>query len=163
MAQYPNAGWALGGVDDPNEWIEELLELPQVGRLSMAILALRNLIEPMDAFLVPSDDESNTDDDAAAAPLTGRVDEDRPPVPRAPVEPSAEITIVEPKGKGREVESAMQVDHEAGDVAAVKKAEPSIVVKRGKAHEKEPEPEDLEEFTEQGEPLVLNDPAVSFQ
>jgi hypothetical protein len=71
MAKYPDAGWALGGVDNPNEWVDELLELPQVGRLSMAILALRNLIEPMDAFLVPSDDESNAGDDAAAAPLAG--------------------------------------------------------------------------------------------
>jgi hypothetical protein len=162
MAKYPNAGWTLGGVDDPNEWVEELLELPQIGRLSMAILALRNLIEPMEAFLVPSDDESGAGYNEAAAPLAGRVDEDRPHVSRASVEPFSEITIVEPKGKGREVESTMQVDNEAGEVAAVEKTEPSIVVKRGKAHEKEPEPEDLEEFTEQGEPLVLNDPMVSF-
>jgi hypothetical protein len=137
--------------------------LPPSGRLTMAIMELHDLITPIEALLIFSDEEDDgAGEDQAVVTLAGGRDEGLLRTSEAPVEPVSENTIVEPKGKEREVGPAMQVDNEAGMGAAVQKPEFVIVVKRGKAHEKEPEPEDLKEYTEQGEPLVLNDPAVSF-
>jgi hypothetical protein len=122
---FPRAGWALGEIEDFENWVADFNTLPPFGRLFQAITVLQDLATPLDAIfgLNVDSDKDESENEADNVVLTGE-DEDR------------------------------------GDPAATL-PEPSIVVKKGKTRDLDPEPEDLEVRTADGEPLVFNDPAVS--
>jgi hypothetical protein len=180
MVAFPDADWDVGDIADPSDWVDQLLSLPQSGRLSMSVLALRTFIrlvhpllpffdaedgagdDDIDASRESSADDANNLDQTAVMP-TEREAMGPSRYSEAPTERPPAAATVESKGKTRAVETVQSVDEVPSLASESKATEPTIVVKRAKVSEAAPEPEDLEEYSSTGELLVSNDPVVSFE
>jgi hypothetical protein len=180
MVAFPDADWDVGDIADPSDWVDQLLSLPQSGRLSMSVLALRTFIrlvhpllpffdaedgagdDDIDASRESSADDANNLDQTAVMP-TEREAMGPSRYSEAPTERPPAAATVESKGKTRAVETVQSVDEGPSLASESKATEPTIVVKRAKVSEAAPEPEDLEEYSSTGELLVSNDPVVSFE
>jgi hypothetical protein len=190
MVAFPDADWDVGDIADPSDWVDQLLSLPQSGRLSMSVLALRTfirLVHPLLPFFdaedgagdddIDAEDKAGDNDDASresSADDANNLDQTAVmPTEReamgpsryseAPTERPPAAATVESKGKTRAVETVQSVDEGPSLASESKATEPTIVVKRAKVSEAAPEPEDLEEYSSTGELLVSNDPVVSFE
>jgi hypothetical protein len=188
MSKFPDAGWVTGEVEDPNDWIQELMQFSlqrvlspfATGRLSTLAMSVSNLLTPLAALMDPdtSDDEDATgvddtgdhhhvEDGADRGEQTGTtpiVESGKGPLQSLgeSIEQGPASSAVVDKGKGRETEPEVQTGDKAPTGDPVEKTlEPSIVVKKVKPRVAGPESKDSEEYATDGERLVFNDPVVS--